>query len=253
MNSDFDVDVSQPARCSVLDTRLVAALSRLRQGLEYARDLGQDVWDFAVEIQTLRADGLTNNDFRWLVCKGYVQHAGEVTVLGDDCRSFRRLGRLNFCRKTCFVLTEQGSAMLDRTGTAGVIATVITAAVRRPPGRLDPDGRADGVAARVCPEWDADRQELWLSGRIVKQFKVPAPNQEMVLAAFQEEGWPNRIDDPIPPHPDQDPKHRLHDTINSLNRNQKSRLLHFIGDGSGQGVRWEVDNRANGHVSGPSS
>jgi hypothetical protein len=68
---------------------------------------------------------------------------------------------------------------------------------------------------------------------------VPAANQERVLAAFEEEGWPVHIDDPLPPSPDQDSKRRLHDTINSLNRNQKCPLIRFVGDGTGQGVRWE--------------
>jgi hypothetical protein len=67
-----------------------------------------------------------------------------------------------------------------------------------------------------------------------------SPNQERIIAAFEEEGWPRRIDDPLPPHPEQDPKHRLRDTIKSLNRHQVNRLLHLTGDGTGQGVRWQI-------------
>ncbi len=78
----------------------------------------------------------------------------------------------------------------------------------------------------------------------MKQFKVPAANQERILAAFEEEGWPIRIDDPLPPNSEQDSKRRLHDTINSLNRNQKQNLIRFVGDGSGQGVRWELVGNA---------
>ncbi len=91
----------------------------------------------------------------------------------------------------------------------------------------------------ACPLWDRDRQQLRVGNQIVKQFKVPAINQEAVLAAFEEEGWPVRIDDPLAPQPKIDPKRRLHDTINALNRNQRRSLLRFSGDGSGQGVRWE--------------
>jgi hypothetical protein len=90
------------------------------------------------------------------------------------------------------------------------------------------------------PRWDYQRQELRLGDAIVKQFKVPAANQERILAAFEEEGWPVRIDDPLPPNAEQNPKRRLHDTINSLNRNQKQHLIRFTGDGSGQGIRWEL-------------
>ena len=76
----------------------------------------------------------------------------------------------------------------------------------------------------------------------MKQYRVPAPNQEAVLSAFLEEGWPRRIDDPLPPKGDVAPKTRLHDTIKWLNRNQQERLLRFLGDGTGQGVLWELIN-----------
>ena len=88
-----------------------------------------------------------------------------------------------------------------------------------------------------------------MNGELVKRFKWPAANQEAVLSAFQEEGWPVRIDDPLPPQPEQDSKRRLGDTIKCLNRKQKSQLIHFRGDGTGQGVVWELvepDAEANG-------
>jgi hypothetical protein len=89
------------------------------------------------------------------------------------------------------------------------------------------------------PTWDPDRQQLRVGRILVKEFKVPAANQQAVLAAFQEENWAPRIDDPLPPSPNQDSKRRLHSTINCLNRNQKRPLIRFLGDGSGEGVRWE--------------
>jgi hypothetical protein len=79
---------------------------------------------------------------------------------------------------------------------------------------------------------------------VVKQFKSPAMNQETILTAFEEENWPPRIDDPLPPEPDLDPKRRLHATINSLNGRQKNPLIRFVGDGTGEGVRWELVQRA---------
>jgi hypothetical protein len=60
----------------------------------------------------------------------------------------------------------------------------------------------------------------------------------MILEVFQEEHWPPRIDDPLPPKPGIEPQRRLHDTINSLNRNQRHRLIRFFADGLGKGVRW---------------
>jgi hypothetical protein len=70
--------------------------------------------------------------------------------------------------------------------------------------------------------------------------------QEAILIAFEEERWPPRIDDPLPGSPDLLPKRRLHDTIKSLNRNQKNRLVRFMGDGTGEGVRWELVSERDG-------
>ena len=89
------------------------------------------------------------------------------------------------------------------------------------------------------PIWDRDRRKLSFGPHLVKHFKVPAPNQELILQSFEEESWPMRLDDPLPYHAAIDPKRRLHDTINSLNRNQRVPLLRFLGDGNGQAILWE--------------
>jgi len=62
----------------------------------------------------------------------------------------------------------------------------------------------------------------------------------MILTTFEEEKWPPKVDDPLPPHAEIDAKQRLHDTIKSLNRGQKRKLIRFRGDGTGQGIRWEL-------------
>ena len=71
------------------------------------------------------------------------------------------------------------------------------------------------------------------------RFRLPAANQEAVLRVFEEEGWPAAIFDPLPPHGDGDTKQRLHDTIKALNRSRLARVIHFSGDGTGEGVLWE--------------
>jgi hypothetical protein len=215
-----------------------AALRLLLEAYEYASELSQDVWDFAVEIDSLRQAGVTVSGFRWLVCKGLVEHAREITAPGDPHRTFHPEGRLKFARRSCFVMTAEGVGFARET-LSGPTAEDPTQALARL--------AESGTIEKLVPTWDRDRQELRLGGVVVKQFKVPALNQEIILAAFEEEGWPVRIDDPLPPRPKQDPKRRLHDTINSLNRNQKHRLLRFLGDGSGQGVRWNLALPAGYH------
>jgi hypothetical protein len=88
------------------------------------------------------------------------------------------------------------------------------------------------------PVWDADRRELRLGKLVVKRFRQPAENQELILAAFEEDGWPPRIDNPLASDGDTDAVDRLHDAVKKLNR-QAKRLIRFRSDGRGTGVLWE--------------
>jgi hypothetical protein len=202
------------------------ALAILMRAANYARDLHRDVWDFAVELTELQSAGLTSSDLRWLVCKGYAEHAVEITPAGQQHRRFRQGNRLSFDERTCVVLTDAGLAVRATRG-------------RRIRRQVVATGLAESPYADM-PFWEGVRRELRVGATLVKCFKQPAPYQEAILAAFEEEGWPLRIDDPLPPKPDRDPKRHLHDTINNLNRNQRERLIHFFGDGHAEGVCWEL-------------
>jgi hypothetical protein len=82
--------------------------------------------------------------------------------------------------------------------------------------------------------------ELQFGGRIVKRFRAPAPAQEQILSAFQEEGWPPAIHDPLPVQFHEDPKRRLHHTIRNLNRAHVHRRIRFFVNGRGETIRWEL-------------
>jgi hypothetical protein len=61
--------------------RIAAALIQLAEARRYAA--GRSVWDFAVEIGSLC---LNANDLRWLIYKGLVEHAWEITPAGRGAR-----------------------------------------------------------------------------------------------------------------------------------------------------------------------
>ncbi len=92
----------------------------------------------------------------------------------------------------------------------------------------------------AVPRWDRESRVLSVGGWIVKRYRLPSPNQEAVLSAFQQEGWPHRINDPLGFLADLDPKYRLYHTIGRLNQHQRQPLLRFYGDGTGEGVCWEL-------------
>ena len=89
------------------------------------------------------------------------------------------------------------------------------------------------------PVWDKLRRELRFDGELVKRFKWPAENQMRVLDAFQEQGWPSHIQDPLLP-PVLNAKQRLQDTLFCLNARHPVNVIRFRGDGTGKGVRLEI-------------
>jgi hypothetical protein len=240
-------DVPPAVDTSLLPTAAFqAGLSELLKACDYAHQIRRAAWDFAVEISQLRAAGMTDSDFRWLVCMGYVEHAREITRLEEDGREFRPTGNLSFSKRTCFVLTSLGHSFARSLLDGSIPIAVPPFACEGPTRYAGPDclplaGGDPAVekSGRV-PHWNADRRELCWGGHVVKQFASPAVNQETILGAFEEDGWPSRIDDPLPPHPGHDQKHRLHDTIKCLNRGQVNHLLRFRGDGTGEGILWET-------------
>ena len=227
--------------------RIQPALVTLLEAVSYAEQTSGDYWEFAVELESLLALGLTRNDFRWLVRNGLVEHKREVTLESDNGRAFRPTGDLVFPMGTCFVLTKKGIGISSQSSNtaktnASNSSNIATGA------QIDMNSASDGltngkyVTESVSPCWDSGRRVLTLNGMIVKNFKWAAENQEAILSVFEEEGWPYRIDDPLKPCPEQDSKRRLSDTIKCLNRKQSNALIHFRGDGTGEGVVSELAN-----------
>jgi len=204
-----------------------AALALLRRALDCAEDAKAPPWDFALEIGQLYAAGLTITDLRWMVVKEFVEHADETSVHGNEHRSFTPSRGLNFLTTTCVLLTPKGAALAASENAATLN------------GSTETNGRSHARASRK-PYWDAARRELSLGDRLVKQFHVPARNQELILSAFQEEYWPESIDDPLTGEFDIDPKARLNDAIYRLNRKQLACLIRFHVNRHGRGVSWSL-------------
>lgn len=204
------------------------ALRLLRQAWDAASKQAHDVWQFAVEIERLYAAGLGNTELRQMLCLGYLEHARERTTPRAEQRAFQPLHTLVLPQRTCFVLAAKGREIVARLDaeTKGMVVVPATK-----PSQAD-------CYFRDVPYWDSDFRELWWQDRLIKEFHRPAINQVTILKAFEEEGWPARIDDPLPQSRGIDPKVRLHDTIKSLNRHHFHSILSFRGDGSGKGVLW---------------
>jgi len=193
--------------------------------------LATDLWEFAVEIGCLRAVGLTNNDLRWLVCRGYAIHATEEIRGGRGPRLFRRTGRLALSDQSCFVLTDAGVA-LAREG-------LLPLEVACPAGVHEMAAASAPSTHPEVPRWDDAQHILYWRGQPVKHFKREAPYQEAILAAFQARRWAQCVNVDLPRGQGGNSKERLHEAIKNLNRNLKAHLS-FHQEGNGSRVRWEA-------------
>ena len=216
--------------------RFLPALAALLTSFDYAQDSGTDAWQFAIELPELLSTGATLADLRWVIHRGFAEHAKETTITGEPARSFRPLVRTTFPDDACVVLTTAGAAAIrsllcDTTAfrpshlssTAEQIEGEETQVSER--RESAPGGRGSRRAARgvgfqpalsiientrgggfqpattanpLVPHYDAMLHELRLGDEIVKSFTRPAPAQELILAVLEEEGWPPAIDDPDP-------------------------------------------------------
>jgi hypothetical protein len=62
-----------------LEPALHDSLGLLLEAVERACELERTAWEFAVEIDCLRATGLTNTELRVLISIGLVEHSVEQT------------------------------------------------------------------------------------------------------------------------------------------------------------------------------
>jgi hypothetical protein len=212
-----------------LTSAMRVGLGLLLQAHDTALRLSCDKWDFAYEIQALKEAGLNHNDLRSLICQGLVEHAQERNGAGAELRIYCPVLGLRLHVASCFVLSERG--------------VIVTRQMPPPIGFPKSDGNhqlANVFEVSTTPTWDRACRELRFGKTVVKPFRQPAKNQETILAAFQEDGWPSRIDDPLTGD-DRDAQDRLRGAVKKLNR-QAVFLIHFLSDGMGQGVLWQLPN-----------
>jgi hypothetical protein len=203
------------------------ALGVLLEGYECARDLQVPLWEFSTEPRVLLACGCSPHVLHWLVRKGYAEERVPA-VAGKRAPRCPGTNERRSAEEARLVLTELGAAVA-RQGC-----------VRPPlvhPG--NPDGRAPEGQPET-PRWDEGTGELRFRDRLVKRFRNSASNQRSILDAFQTQGWPERLADPLPGGCGArgNLKQRLHDAIKNLNRGHHARCLHFYGAGSGRTVGW---------------
>ena len=83
------------------------------------------------------------------------------------------------------------------------------------------------------PRWDASRCELYFKGEMIRKYhRSKAEYLIKVIQMFEEEGWPPKIDSPLPAGVN------LREKVRELNRNLKA--IRFGSDGEGKGFVWDL-------------
>lgn len=214
MNHAFHV-TQIPAIPIPLLGRVLPALVRLWRRHASAEEAHRDTWEFAVPGQFLTSFGLSRHEIDWLL------NAEFIVV---------RRSQGNDIGTPLHGVSLEGLDVVISEFAATLVASINDAC------EVDLERGNSGVT--VKPYWDAARRELWFDGILLKRFKKPGPNQELILAAFERQGWPKRIDDPLPFKADISPVDRLHDAVKRLTRSLDVPLVKFGGDGKGSGARW---------------
>jgi hypothetical protein len=184
----------------------------------------RDRWQFALDWVDLEAVGLRAAELRFLIREGLILHATETTGTKAKRRTFRSIDSLSFPAGTCVRLTPLGVAVAEAVAAAA--------------GESKLGGRT--TAPVLHPTWDGDMRVLRWGEVLLKAFRQPAANQELILDAFEEQGWPERIDDPLPPERGMEAHQRLRDTVKNLNRSHRVPLIRFWTDGTGEGICWTL-------------
>jgi hypothetical protein len=112
-----------------------------------------------------------------------------------------------------------------------IVEMIIESQSQDPVRKMSPDKIMSSEV--TVPRWDSESMILFLGKQIARRVSMKAKNVLAVLNAFQEDGWPFKIDDPLPGG--RNPE-RLRDTLKQLNKDLKH--LRFSADGSGEGIVW---------------
>jgi hypothetical protein len=126
-------------------------------------------------------------------------------------RRFRKSSKIS--ERSCFVLTDAGAAWAYKCGVL------------------------KDKSEAIKPHWNTESGALFFAGLLTMKIHPRARDLRPILDKFQELGWRERIDNPLP---GVHRKQRLHDAIKRLNLHLLSARIRFHGDDMGLRIRWNA-------------
>jgi hypothetical protein len=187
------------------------------------------VYEGAMALARLRELDIPDAILTWMMYQAHIDH------LLPTCRESGRQGKpqpvasLQFGQASAFVLTDAGADFAN-----GFLADVLV------PEEDSFDRAWEGLLLRpLLPSYDREGRVFCWGRHVIKWFRQPSFNQEVVLRAGEAQGWPSWFDVSLVRRKGRNLKVCLHDTLKDLNRRQAFPLIHFKGDGSGTRVGWD--------------
>jgi hypothetical protein len=156
--------------------------------------------------------------------------------LRDDAAKFEQLGEDRFFQEVIEINSESRDSI-------GEYRDSIDEGLRQAFHCIDiVDSQTTTPTSRkekTKPSWDKEDSTLCYNNETIRKLQPKAKNVIRLLDAFQEQGWPDMIEDPFPgfQRVDRNPQ-RLSDTIKSLKKNLQMIDFHMYGDG--RHVCWKV-------------
>lgn len=173
-------------------------------------------WSSSTSVTQLIAAGMAEKTIEEWVDSGRFRHAVETTGGLATRRTFDTRLAQPIGPRSHVLLTDKGKDHVR--------------------SRLGSKTKIDHPQGDGGPRWSRAEGVLFVGKVIVKKFRHPGENQYLILDAFEEEGWPREIDNPIAAGNGVDERTRLKEAVHSLNRNQLASLVKFGICRSGQRV-----------------
>jgi hypothetical protein len=199
-------------------------------------DLGQSPREHPVPLCRLHELGIPDDILLWMLFHDHIEHLhtspkrqrGTYRENRTPCQPAKSL---TFTAESCFALNDRGAEFAD--------AFLADALLPQFEGAFE-DAWQKLIMGLLVPAYHRDERVFTWGEHVLKRFRQPAVNQELVLISAEELDWPEWFDDPLHRKNGHNPKTLLHDTIKDLNRRQSEWLIHFKGDGSGRRIGWEL-------------
>lgn len=202
----------------------------MRVARRKAQDQGMDSSQSPLPFSHLQEEGVRDLFLVLMLYHGHVEQFRPAAKLDNGRLLLEPTKSLRLLSGSFFTLTEAGEAFANTL--LAVSRTPVDANALRATWE-------DYCPPRLAPHFERESRVLRWGCQVLKRFRQPSANQELILLAAEELKWPEWFDDPLPRRPGTNPKVRLHNTIKDLNRRQTPHLVHFKGDGTGTRLGWE--------------